>query len=149
MWLQCSLWPGTTAACSGDELGGKAIDGATEGEVRLETGRKGPFVNMTTVLPLSSRVGHGSHAFSGPGDQSLYPSRVPKRAEWQDRRIIPDGSIVEINQEGFSILLIEQNVKMALTVAQYGFVIESGCIVLEGEAHLLSKNEHVRKSYLG
>jgi branched-chain amino acid transport system ATP-binding protein len=57
--------------------------------------------------------------------------------------------IVQINQEGFSILLIEQNVKMALTVAQYGFVIESGRIILEGEAGFLSENELVQKSYLG
>ena len=66
------------------------VDGVTEGEVRCGGGkRKGFFINMTTVLRLSGRVGHSAHTFSVCVGQSLHSSRVQKRAEWKDRRIIP------------------------------------------------------------
>jgi len=54
-----------------------------------------------------------------------------------------------INQMGISIILVEQNACMALTIAHTGYVLEIGNIVLMGEAKNLIENEHVRKSYLG
>ncbi len=58
--------------------------------------------------------------------------------------------IVEINRElGMTILLVEQNAHMALHVANYGYVLETGTIILEGPAADLAKNEDVRKAYLG
>ena len=57
--------------------------------------------------------------------------------------------IVEINRQGTTILLIEQNAHMALSVANRGYVIESGQIVLEDEAKALLGNDQVRKAYLG
>lgn len=57
--------------------------------------------------------------------------------------------IQNINQRGVSILLVEQNSKLALGVAQRGYVLEVGNISLEGEAQELLKNEHVKKAYLG
>jgi branched-chain amino acid transport system ATP-binding protein len=57
--------------------------------------------------------------------------------------------IVEINQQGTTILLIEQNAHMALSVANRGYVIESGRIVLEDSARALLGNDQVRKAYLG
>jgi branched-chain amino acid transport system ATP-binding protein len=58
-------------------------------------------------------------------------------------------TIVEINKEGTPILLVEQNALMALDVANRGYVLETGSIVLEGSARDLQANEQVRKTYLG
>ena len=57
--------------------------------------------------------------------------------------------IVEINRQGTSILLIEQNAQMALQTAHRGYVIESGEIVLQDDAAKLLGNDQVRKAYLG
>ena len=58
-------------------------------------------------------------------------------------------TIVEINQQGTPILLVEQNALMALEVANRGYVLETGFVVLEGSAADLKTNEQVRKTYLG
>ena len=58
-------------------------------------------------------------------------------------------TIVEINKQGTPILLVEQNALMALEVADRGYVLETGSIVLEGPAADLKTNEQVRKTYLG
>jgi branched-chain amino acid transport system ATP-binding protein len=57
--------------------------------------------------------------------------------------------VVEINQQGTPILLVEQNALMALDVANRGYVMETGNIALTDEAGALAKNEKVRKAYLG
>lgn len=57
--------------------------------------------------------------------------------------------IKEINQQGVTVLLIEQNAKAALELADYAYVLETGEIVLEGPGHELMKNEAVRQAYLG
>jgi branched-chain amino acid transport system ATP-binding protein len=59
------------------------------------------------------------------------------------------GVVQQINAEGVTILLVEQNVNLALDVASYGYVIETGRIAVEDEASKLRENETVRKSYLG
>ena len=58
-------------------------------------------------------------------------------------------TIVEINDQGTPILLVEQNALMALDVADRGYVLETGSIVLHGPASELKTNEQVRKTYLG
>jgi branched-chain amino acid transport system ATP-binding protein len=55
----------------------------------------------------------------------------------------------EINQEGTTILLVEQNARMALKFAQRGYVLESGNVVLEGDSQTLLDNPDVKKAYLG
>jgi branched-chain amino acid transport system ATP-binding protein len=55
----------------------------------------------------------------------------------------------EIHEQGTTILLVEQNAQMALQLANRGYVIESGEIVLQDEADQLLGNEQVRKAYLG
>ena len=55
----------------------------------------------------------------------------------------------EINEQGTTVLLIEQNAHMALRLANRGYVIESGEIVLEDSADRLLGNDQVRKAYLG
>jgi branched-chain amino acid transport system ATP-binding protein len=57
--------------------------------------------------------------------------------------------ITSINTQGVAIILVEQNANMALELANTGFVLETGRIVLEGPANELKENEHVRRAYLG
>jgi len=58
-------------------------------------------------------------------------------------------TIVDINREGTTILLVEQNAQMALKIASRGYVLQTGEIVLTDSAEGLRKNPTVQKSYLG
>jgi branched-chain amino acid transport system ATP-binding protein len=57
--------------------------------------------------------------------------------------------VAQIREQGSAILLVEQNAKAALKVADYGYVMEGGSIVLEGSAAELRADERVRHAYLG
>jgi len=57
--------------------------------------------------------------------------------------------IKHIHSEGMTILLIEQNATAALQIADYGYVLETGKIVLEGPGQELANNPEVKKAYLG
>ncbi|WP_430609881.1 ABC transporter ATP-binding protein [Enterococcus sp. DIV0876] len=57
--------------------------------------------------------------------------------------------IQEIKEQGTTVLLIEQNAKMALSIADRGYVLETGKIVLEGTGQELLASDEVRKAYLG
>ncbi|MBO8164496.1 MAG: ABC transporter ATP-binding protein [Brevibacillus sp.] len=58
-------------------------------------------------------------------------------------------TIQEINREGTTVLIVEQNVKQALKIADYGYVLEAGQIVLSGTGQELLANERVKEAYLG
>jgi len=58
-------------------------------------------------------------------------------------------ALQEFNQEGTTILLVEQNARMALQFAQRGYVLENGNVVLEGKSDELLTNPDVKKAYLG
>jgi branched-chain amino acid transport system ATP-binding protein len=70
---------------------------------------------------------------------SLAPSMVARIAR----------AISEINRQGTSVLLVEQNARMALSIADRGFVLESGRVVLEGTTEELRANREVQEVYLG
>jgi branched-chain amino acid transport system ATP-binding protein len=55
----------------------------------------------------------------------------------------------EVNQQGVSILLVEQNASLALTLANWAYVLETGDVVMEGTGAKLLESEDVRKAYLG
>ena len=57
--------------------------------------------------------------------------------------------IKEINKQGVTVLLIEQNANMALKIADYGYVLQTGNIIMEGTGAELLANEEVRRAYLG
>ncbi len=57
--------------------------------------------------------------------------------------------IKELNEDGITILLVEQNAKQALSIAHRGYVLETGRIVLSGNAADLLENDAVKKAYLG
>jgi branched-chain amino acid transport system ATP-binding protein len=57
--------------------------------------------------------------------------------------------IKEVNKTGTTILLVEQNANMALSIANRAYVLETGKVVMEGNAKDLLSNDDVRKAYLG
>ena len=57
--------------------------------------------------------------------------------------------IREIHERGVPVVLVEQNAELALTLADYAYVLETGSVALHGPAADLHENEHVRRAYLG
>ena len=57
--------------------------------------------------------------------------------------------ILELQKEGTTIFLVEQNAKMALGIANRGYVIETGRIVIQGSSQELLGNKEIRRAYLG
>jgi branched-chain amino acid transport system ATP-binding protein len=58
-------------------------------------------------------------------------------------------SMRKLRDAGITVLLVEQNVHMALAISDYGYVLAEGKVEMEGPAKQLAKNEHVRTAYLG
>lgn len=58
-------------------------------------------------------------------------------------------TLVEINRQGTTILVVEQNALMALSIANRGYVLETGTVVLSDQAARLKENEQVQRAYLG
>jgi branched-chain amino acid transport system ATP-binding protein len=58
-------------------------------------------------------------------------------------------TIQTVNNQGATILLVEQNAMAALNIAHYAYVLETGKVILEGEGKVLMEDERVRKAYLG
>jgi len=58
-------------------------------------------------------------------------------------------SLRKLRQEGLTILLVEQNVQMALAISDYGYVLAEGRVDMEGPARDLIHNQHIRAAYLG
>jgi branched-chain amino acid transport system ATP-binding protein len=57
--------------------------------------------------------------------------------------------IKRIKEEGVTVLIVEQNVKQTLSLADRAYVLENGRVVLQGTGESLLKNEHVKTAYLG
>ena len=57
--------------------------------------------------------------------------------------------IKEINKQGVTILLIEQNANMALSISDKAYVLENGLVSLSGDAKDIAKDDRIRKAYLG
>jgi branched-chain amino acid transport system ATP-binding protein len=58
-------------------------------------------------------------------------------------------TIVDLNREGLTVLLVEQNAHAALEISRHAFVLETGSVTLEGESGQLLRDERVRTAYLG
>ncbi len=58
-------------------------------------------------------------------------------------------SLIDLKREGITMLLVEQNVQMALAVSDYGYVLANGKVDIHGPSKELATNEHVREAYLG
>ncbi len=57
--------------------------------------------------------------------------------------------IVEINEQGTSVLLVEQNANMALSISEHGYILETGKVVMDKPSAILREDEDVREFYLG
>jgi branched-chain amino acid transport system ATP-binding protein len=130
-------------------------------------GRKDPhipkdFEFIYQLFPiLKSRASQQSETLSGGEQQMLAMARAmlrrPKLLMLDEpslglapkvARHVYD-ALSSISQSGTTILLVEQNAKMALRIADFGYIMESGRIVLEGTSKALQQNEDVQELYLG
>ena len=134
-----------------------------EENLRVAAGRRGPDPrSMLEMFPaLEPRWSLRAGALSGGEQQMLAIGRAlmarPKLLLLDEpsmglapifvERIFE--TIVEVNKQGTSILLVEQNALMALDTADRGYVMETGSIALADDAKALRENEQVRKTYLG
>lgn len=134
------------------------LGGFTRGDRAVRSDRD----RITTMFPiLAERRGQLAGTLSGGEQQMLAIARAllmrPKLLMFDEPslglapRIVQEifQTIVRINQDGMAILLIEQNARMALAVAHYGYVLESGRLVLEGTGPDLAENPNVQELYLG
>jgi branched-chain amino acid transport system ATP-binding protein len=58
-------------------------------------------------------------------------------------------SVEKLKSQGLTILLVEQNIRHSLQIADYAYVLETGQVVLQGTGHEVMENEHTKKAYLG
>ena len=58
-------------------------------------------------------------------------------------------TVRKINEEGVTILLVEQNIRDSLDIADRGYVLEQGKIILEGKSKELLSNNHIKEVYMG
>lgn len=118
--------------------------------------------HVFTLFPrLKERIKQKAGTFSGGEQQMLAVGRAlmskPKLLMMDEPSLGLAPLIVksifdiikDINKLGVTILLIEQNAKAALEIADYGYVMETGNIVLEGTGTDLLSNDDVKKAYLG
>jgi branched-chain amino acid transport system ATP-binding protein len=57
--------------------------------------------------------------------------------------------IAKLTEQGLTILLVEQNIRHALEIADRAYLLENGRVVLDGPRDLFLQNDHVRKAYMG
>lgn len=132
---------------------------------RTAEGRKRKAENLRRVFSLfpilEERKGQMAGTLSGGEQQMLAIARglmaTPRLLMLDEpsqglapllvRRIFE--AIQEINREGTTVLLVEQNVQHALRLAGRGYVMENGRIVLQGRGHELLEHAHLKRAYLG
>ncbi len=127
-----------------------------------KTGMKDDLDRVFTLFPrLKERIGQKGGTLSGGEQQMLAMGRAlmarPRILLLDEPSMGLSPILVElifstiqtINKEGTTILLVEQNASMALAVANRGYILQTGTIVLTDSAENLRKNEMVQKAYLG
>jgi len=129
---------------------------------RRDEGVRDDLENVYRLFPiLKRRSDQQSETLSGGEQQMLAIARALLR---RPRLLMLDepslglapvvatvvyDALREISRGGTTILLVEQNARLALGIANYGYIMEAGRIVLEGTADELAQNEDVQQLYLG
>ena len=126
------------------ELGSFTLDDEDERQRRLE--------HVFEIFPVLEERKHRDSAFLSGGEQQMLA--IGRSMMTNPRLLLLDEPsimkiIVRLNQEGVTILLVEQNAKVALKLADNGYVLETGQIVIEGDAKTLREDESIVKAYLG
>jgi len=121
--------------------------------------------NLDRVFTLFPRLGERTHQKAGlmsGGEQQMVA--VARGLMAQPEVLIIDElslglspllaltlfeSLVQLKNQGLTMLLVEQNVAMALGVSDYAYVLSQGKVTLEGESRQLLKNDEIRRTYLG
>jgi branched-chain amino acid transport system ATP-binding protein len=129
---------------------------------RDHVGVREDFERMMTLFPrLKERLHQHGGTLSGGEQQMLAMARAlmsrPKLLLMDEPSMGLAPKLVEqnfeiiqqINQQGVTVFMVEQNANMALSIATRGYVVQTGRIVLTDEAASLLSNEHLRKAYLG
>jgi len=129
---------------------------------RVKTARKGTMEWVFNLFPrLKERQGQLAGTLSGGEQQMLAIGRGlmsrPTLLMLDEPSLGLSPILVktifkiikEINQQGTTMLLVEQNVFHSLKLSHRGYVLENGSIVLTGTGQELLKNQHIRQSYLG
>ncbi len=129
---------------------------------RKDSGIKDDFEFIFQLFPiLKTRATQQAETLSGGEQQMLAMARAMLR---RPKLLMLDepslglapmvahqvyDALAQISQKGTTILLVEQNARMALRIATFGYIMESGRIVLEGTSKELQENEDVQELYLG
>jgi branched-chain amino acid transport system ATP-binding protein len=130
--------------------------------LRSDAGIEGDLQRVFTLFPrLKERIAQVAGTLSGGEQQMLAIGRALMA---RPRLLLLDEpsmglapvlveqifeTIGEVNRQGTTILLVEQNAAMALSIAHRGYVLETGAVVLTGTAASLGDNPDVRRAYLG
>jgi branched-chain amino acid transport system ATP-binding protein len=130
--------------------------------LRRDAGIDGDLQRVFTLFPrLQERIAQVAGTLSGGEQQMLAIGRALMA---RPRLLLLDEpsmglapvlveqifeTIGEVNRQGTTILLVEQNAAMALSIAHRGYVLETGAVVLTGTAASLGDNPDVRRAYLG
>jgi branched-chain amino acid transport system ATP-binding protein len=125
-------------------------------------GREEQFERLTRLFPIiGTRAGQAAHSLSGGEQQMVAIARglmARPRLLMIDEpflglapRVVEEltGAIKRVNTEGVTVLFIEQNVELALSIAVRGYVLESGRSVVDGRSAELLRSPEVRRIFLG
>ncbi|MBT8354668.1 MAG: ABC transporter ATP-binding protein, partial [Desulfofustis sp.] len=136
------------------ELGSFTLDDEAERKKRLD--------HVFEIFPVLEERKHRDSAFLSGGEQQMLA--IGRSMMTDPKLLLLDEPsmglapflvqeimkiIVRLNKEGVTILLVEQNAKVALKLANNGYVLETGKIVIEGDAQTLREDESIVKAYLG
>jgi branched-chain amino acid transport system ATP-binding protein len=129
---------------------------------RAKKKRKDNLQTVFDLFPtLQARKGQKAGTLSGGEQQMLAVARglmsLPKLLMVDELSLglapiivsVLFEAIQNINSEGITILLVEQNIRHSLSISHWGYVLENGKIAMEGKGEMLLTNSHIKQAYLG